>query len=59
MGEQRADLRELLRALQYAVTLRQQEINRGTGGRELALVQTKLDEARLWLGEFEAATEGE
>jgi hypothetical protein len=26
-------------------------INRGTGGRELALAQTKLDEARLWLAE--------
>lgn len=58
-GRRRPDLREALRALQFAITLRQKDVGRGNGGRELALVQTKLDETRLWLGEFEAATEGD
>lgn len=53
------DLRGILQALQFAITLRQKDVGRGNGGRELALVQTKLDETRLWLGEFEAATEGD
>ena len=29
----------------------QEQAGRGDGGRELALAQTKLDEARFWLAE--------
>lgn len=40
-----------LSALQETIRHAQAIVGRGTGGREIALAQTKLDEARLWLGE--------
>jgi hypothetical protein len=36
----------------------QQAIGRGDGGRELALVKTKIDEAMLWLAAFDKTQEG-
>lgn len=36
--------------IRYAQSLAQ-EINRGTGGRELALAITNLQQARMWVGE--------
>lgn len=43
-----AKVGEQLAALQETVRGWQDELNRGKGGREAALVQTKLDEARMW-----------
>lgn len=42
-----------LRELQESLRNLQEVVGRGKGGREYALVQTKLDEARLWLQEAE------
>jgi hypothetical protein len=46
-----AKIGESLSDLQHLVRLFQDEVGRGKGGRETALVQTKLDEARMWLQE--------
>jgi hypothetical protein len=45
------EIPDKLRELQALVAEAQRRSGRGLGGRELALAQTKLDEARLWLGE--------
>lgn len=42
---------EKIEEAQIAAKALQHSLNRGKGGREAALVQTKLDEARLWLKE--------
>lgn len=50
-------MEELRSALQVAIHrahAASREINRGPGGREIALVITKLQEALHWLGDAEA-----
>ncbi len=51
--DERAARTDLLVAIEHAMAAAEQlseVIGRGRGGRELALVRTKLDEANLWLG---------
>lgn len=50
---------QLLAELQEVVRGWQGELNRGVGGREAALVQTKLDEARMWHREAQQLLAGE
>lgn len=48
---QRPDITNLVSVISSAITwahIAADDINRGTGGREIALVLTKLQEAQMW-----------
>ena len=49
MGDKFTKCYDDILVAQEAVRLLAEDINRGKGGREVALVATKLEEALLWL----------
>lgn len=58
-GEDGKQCSEVLieRALK-SITVTQEAVGRGAGGRELALVRTKLEEAFMWLQQAKVEMEG-